>query len=118
MDQTTKQPSVAASISAMSDVQLRRFSTDTIALVKKRFTQWAAEVSTPERRVEPYFILLDFDGIAEAERREFLNQVPTSFSLSDDQVDVLIATGGELLRNHPEFRRLMADLTSDAQSKR
>ncbi len=117
MDQTPKQPSIAASISAMSDVQLRRYSTDTIALLEKSLKRWAKEISTPERPVEPYFILLDFNGIEEPERREFFNQVPTSFSLTDEQVDALIAAGGELLRNHPEFRRLLADLEVDARSK-
>jgi hypothetical protein len=66
MDQTPKQPSIAASISAMRDVQLRTFSTDTIALVEKCLKPWAAEISTPDQPVEPCFILLDFnliDGI-------------------------------------------------------
>jgi len=72
--------------------------------------RWARELSTPQRPVEPYFILLDFDGIQEAERRSFLNRTPTSFRLSDEQVDGLIEAGGELLRTNPEFRRLLSDL--------
>lgn len=117
MDRTPKQPSIAASISAVSNVQLRRYSTDTIALVEKSLKRWAKEISTPKRPVEPYFIMLDFNGIKDPEQREFLNQMPTSFSLTDEQVDALIAAGGELLRNHPEFRRLMEDLAADARSK-
>lgn len=113
MDQTTKQPSVATSINAMSDVQLRRYSTDTITLMKKILQHWADELSTPNFTVKPYFILLDFDGIKDPERRKFLNQIPTSFSLSDNQVDALIATGGELLRNNPEYRRLLDDVATE-----
>lgn len=108
MDQTTEQPSISEAINAMSDVQLRRYSADTIALLKRSLERWARELSTPERPVEPYFILLDFDQIQDAGRRRFINQIPTSFALTDEQVDTLIAAGGELLRNHPEFRRLMA----------
>ena len=118
MDKTAKQPSIAASISALSNVQLRRYSTDTIALIENSLKRWAKEISTPGRPVESYFILLDFNGIEDPEQREFLNQMPTSFSLTDEQVDALIAAGGELLRNHPEFRRLMADLAADARAKR
>lgn len=118
MDQTSKQPSIAESISAMSNVQLQRYSTDTIALVEKSLKRWAAEISTPKQPVEPYFILLDFNGIDEPEQRKFLNQIPTSFSLTDEQVDALIAAGGELLRNNSEFRRLMKDLANDAYSRR
>ena len=114
MDQTTEQPGIATTINAMSDVQLRRYSADTIALVRRSLKRWATELSSPQQPVEPYFILLDFNGIDDPERRKFLNQMPTSFSLTDEQVDALIAAGGELLRNHPEFRRLMADLAADA----
>ena len=117
MDQTTSQPSIAESISAVSDVQLHRYSADTIALLQKSLKRWAEELSTPEQPVEPYFILLDFNGVEQPERRMFLNQIPTSFSLTDEQVDTLIATGGELLQKHPEFRRLMADLAADTGLK-
>lgn len=116
MDQTTEQPGIATAINAMSDVQLRRYSADTIALVKRSLKRWAAELSSPQRPVEPYFILLDFNGIDDPERRKLLNQLPTSFSLTDEQVDALIAAGGDLLRNHPEFRRLMVDLAADARA--
>jgi NTE family protein len=115
MDQTTKQPSIADSITAMSTVQLGRYSADTLALMKSSLKRWAAELSTLGQPVEPYFILLDFNSVVEPERRHFLNQIPTSFSLTDEQVDELIAVGGELLRNHPEFRRLMDDLAADAR---
>ena len=98
-------------------MQLHRYSADTIALLQKSLKRWAEELSTPEQPVEPYFILLDFNGVEQPERRMFLNQIPTSFSLTDEQVDTLIATGGELLQKHPEFRRLMADLAADTGLK-
>lgn len=102
----------------MSDVQLHRYNTATIALMEKSMKRWAEEISTPDQPVEPYFILLDFQGIQELERRQFINQIPTSFALTDEQVDVLIDTGGYLLRSHPEFLRLQADLAADERSNR
>jgi len=42
--------------------------------------------------------------------RSYLNEIPTSFALGSEQVDRLIATGRELLRNNAEFRRLLAGL--------
>ncbi len=115
MDKTTLQPSISEAINAMSDVQLRRYSADTISLMKASLKRWAAEISTPQQRVEPYFILLDFKGIKDSEQRNFLNQTPTSFSLTDEQVDALIAAGGALLRDNPEFRRLMTDMAADSR---
>ena len=116
MDQSTKQPSIAQSISAVGNVQLLRYSSDTIALIEESLKRWAGEISSPQHPVEPYFVLLDFNGIQDSNQREFLNQIPTSFSLTDEQVDALIAAGGELLRNNVEFRRLMADLAADARA--
>ncbi len=110
MDRTNEQPSMSTTISAMSDIQLHRYNTATIELMKRTLASWAQEMSTEDRPVEPYFILLDFDGIQDHERRSVLNQIPTSFDLSDEQVDLLIDAGGELLRTNPEYQRLLNDL--------
>ena len=94
----------------MSDIQLHRYNTATIELMKKTLVSWAQGLSTEDTHVESYFILLDFDGIHDPERRKALNQIPTSFNLSDEQVDLLIEAGGELLRTNPEYQRLLTDL--------
>lgn len=52
------------------------------------------------------------------ERRKFFHRIPTSFTLTDEQVDQLIAAGGELLRSNPEFRRLLADLGESSISQK
>lgn len=115
MDSTTKQPSLKEAISAVSDVQLHRYNAATIALMQRTLARWAQEMSTPDRPVDAYFILLDLQGIEDQEFRDFLNAAPTSFSLTGEQVDGLIAAGAELLRNHPEFRRLLSDVAADGQ---
>ena len=67
-------------------------------------------MSTPEQPVKPYFIELSFTNLQQAEARAFFNKVPTSFKLTDEQVDRLIEAGRQLLRNHPDFQSLLADL--------
>ena len=42
--------------------------------------------------------------------RRFFNRIPTSFSLSKEQVDRLIEAGRELLRNNPDYQRLLTEL--------
>lgn len=59
--------------------------------------------------------MLYFHGIQDEKERLFLDQTPTSFSLTDEQVDGLIEAGGELLRNDPEFRRLLSDRVAEAE---
>ncbi len=73
-------------------------------------TRWAREVSTPGRPVTPYFIQLSFRDINQPEKRRFFNRIPTSFSLTDEQVDRLIAAGRTLLRNNAEYQRFLAGL--------
>jgi NTE family protein len=110
MDASNKQPSLLETVNAMSDVQLHRYNAATIDLTKQSLTRWAREVSTPQRPVTAYFIQLSFRDVAKPELRRFFNRTPTSFSLTGEQVDRLIEAGGQLLRDNPEFRRLLADL--------
>jgi NTE family protein len=70
-------------------------------------------VSTPERPVNAHFVHLTFNGLEAPEDRQFINSVPTSFDLSDEQVDRVIAAGRELLREHPEFQRFLAEYTGE-----
>lgn len=110
MDNSNRQPSLEETIGAMSDVQLHRYNVATLELMKHSVKRWAADLSTPNRPVTPYFIQVGFRDIQEPDRRRFFNRVPTSFSLTDEQVDRLIAAGRHLLRENPEFRALLADL--------
>ncbi len=108
MDLTNKQPSLEETINAMSDIQLHRYNVATLELMNRSVARWAKELSTAEKQVEPYFIRVDLRDVNEPQRRQFLNEIPTSFKLTDEQVDTLIEVGGELLRNNPEFRRMIA----------
>jgi NTE family protein len=112
MDGSNKKPSLGETISAVTKVQLRRYNTATLELMKQSITCWAKELSTPERPVTPYFIQIGFRDIQDVESREFFNQIPTSFSLSDEQVDRLIAAGRELLRNNAEYQQFLSDLSA------
>jgi len=110
MDVSNKQPSLKETIGAMSDVQLHRYNVATLELLNKSVTRWARDLSTPGRVVKPYFIRVGFRDIQQPKQIKFFNQVPTSFSLSDEQVDKLIAAGRELLRANADYRRFLAGL--------
>jgi len=110
MDTSNKQPSLKQTIKAVTDAQLHHYNTATLGLMKQSITRWAKELSTPERPVKPYFIQISFRDIQQPERQRFFNRIPTSFSLSDEQVDRLIETGRELLRQNPDFQLFLSDL--------
>ena len=106
-------PSMSDTISAMSDVQLHRYNVATIELMQRTVRQWARTISTPQNPVEPYFVQLSFADIKDPEELDFFNGIPTSLDLTDEQVDRLIKAGRDLLRENPEYRRLLADIESD-----
>ena len=57
--------------------------------------------------IDPYVIDIDFEAISDPERRRYFLDLPTSLKLSHDQVQRLIAVGGELIEADPEFNELM-----------
>jgi NTE family protein len=115
MDKSDTQPSVSETISAMSNVQLHRYNDATMTLTDKAMAQWAEAVSTTDRTSTPYHVQVGFIDIDSPEDRGFFDLIPTRFSLSEEQVDRLILAGRELLRNNPEFQRLLADLGQQGQ---
>ncbi len=111
IDAVTSPPTLEQTINAVSDIQLHRYNAATLALMDESIKRWAGELKTPQRPVHPYFAHIDFRGIQQAERRKLLNLIPTGFSLQSQQVDALIAAGRDLLRENPEFRRFLSDLS-------
>jgi NTE family protein len=110
MDLSRKQPSIKETIGAVSDAQLHRYNTDTLELMDKSMTRWSRELSKGGKRVKPYFVQLGIEDIRQPAEQHYLNHIPTSFSLSDEQVDRLIKAGRELLRNNPDYKRFLASL--------
>jgi NTE family protein len=65
-----------------------------------------------------YMVELSFDQIADANERRFFEYLPTTYALDGPVVDALIRVGGQLLRAHPEYNRLMCDLERGDWKKR
>ena len=114
---TNENPSVEDTINLVTDVQLHRTNVATLELMNNSIRRWAAELATPQRPVESYFVGIDFNSIRQPERRHYFNQIPTTYSLTDAQVDDLIAAGRELLFGNAEFQRFLKDLGNSQQLK-
>ena len=113
MDSTNKQPSIIGAVNAMSGVQLHRYNAATFELVKNQFGLWAEELSTPDHKVDVHFIQVTFEGINQPELKLSLNKIPTSFTLTDEQVDTLIKTSRSLLRENRDFQNLLTELNNE-----
>ncbi len=110
LESSNRVPSIENTINAMTDAQLHRTNARTLDLFKRSLARWAEDLSTPERRVEPYFVEINFDSLVQPSRRLFFHQIPVGFSLNRAQVDNLIQVGRELLNLDPEYRRFVRDM--------
>jgi len=57
------------------------------------------------------FSVLTFGQIENANERDRFNNMPTTFQLNPDQVDLLIAEPTRMLQNSPEFQSFLHRLT-------
>ena len=110
MNKSAKQPSILDSMSAMTDMQLHRYNAATIDQVRNDLADWATKISTPEHEVKSYFIEVSFQQVADLKLKYFLNKIPTSFKLTQEQVDTLIKSAKETLHADPEYQHLLKDL--------
>ncbi len=110
MDGSNNLPSMEETINAVTDAQIRRYSAATLELMDQSVRRWAQELSTPNRSVTPYFIRVGLKDAQTPEERQYFDRIPTGLSLSDEQVDRLIAAGKTLLRQNQDYQRLLTEL--------
>ena len=113
MDSSSDTPSSIQVVDAVSDTQIDRYTVESLSLLEEAFYEWATELSTPAQPVAPYFIKLDFDSIGNKKQRKFFNNMATSFSLPNNEVDKLIEAGRKLLRQSPEFQKLLETIRAE-----
>ena len=88
-----------------------------MVLLEESLDRWAAELTTPDHKVTPYFIKLDFESIADEKVRLVFNNMATSFSLPKEEVDDLIEAGHQLLRQSPDYQRLITLIRETEQKQ-
>jgi len=117
LDLSAKQPTLEDTIKAVTRVQLQRYNSATLELLQHSIKRWAGELSTPDNQIKSYFAQVSFKGVKDPEKRRFFNRIPTRFTLTDEEVDELIIAGHELLRNNPEYQRLITDMGASRQNQ-
>ena len=70
----------------------------------------SAGILNPCADIEFYLIEVDFDALPDKAERAYYKDLPTSFHLSYEAVDLLRAAGRRVLIHSPEFQRLLRDL--------
>jgi NTE family protein len=117
MNKSPDEPHISEVMGAVSSLQILRIDADSVQIIERILDSWAQQLSTPQKPVSAYFVQVKLTG-SEASRHilrdslpdNFVNSIPTNFSLSDKQVDGLILAGRHLLRENPVFQELLSDL--------
>ena len=111
-------PVISNAMGAMVDLPINRYSFDTITLLRQGVEKTRVQLRTTPRAADSpfapdadvYFINAGLSEVADPDERRSLMNIPTTLYLTDPQIDQLLLAASRLIRNDPEFKRLMRDL--------
>ena len=91
-----------------------RYNVETLAYARSSM-QAAAQALAQQHResaadVQAMLIEISFEDLDDPEERAYFNALPTNFNLPPEAIDRLREVGARLLRNSPDFQRLLRDL--------
>jgi NTE family protein len=107
-------PGILSSVLALGDQSGLRENYRTVKQLRVALDAWkkAEREAHADSAVSPeyYLVPVGFDAIKDETERSFFLNLLTTFNLPDSTVDRLVAAGGEILRDSPEFKRFLNDL--------
>ena len=118
-------PGAIALLGQSISVPMDRYSNASIAALQDMITEWQLRqrLEVDARRlgqktdsgvelpaVEFTVVDVSFDAVTDPKLREYLQNLPTSFALSEEAVGRLRASGAQVLRDSPAFRTLVERL--------
>jgi NTE family protein len=109
-DHVDKAASTLQVVSGLSNAQIHNVNRMTVELAKQEFSDWAHELSRPGAPVHFELVDVSFGKLEDPAEHEYLLGIETSFHLSDEKVDRLIAAGRRLVRDSPELAQALRHL--------
>src|SRR5688572_16458035 len=111
-------PVMSRVFGSLVDIPINRYSADTLLLMRLGVEKWKERLRNRPADAESvfaqdadiYFIDVSFGAVADVNEQEYLMKIPTTLYLTDQQIDRLLLSATRLIRNDPEFQRLMRDL--------
>jgi NTE family protein len=127
-DQSEQPPGIVSLLLQAAGTPIDAFSFETVELLRDTAARWqtlrtirdsAAMASNKDAAIaalmrvptaEIFAIDVSFSALKDKAELAYLNQLPTTFVLTDEAVDRLRAAAGTIMAASPEFHRLMKDL--------
>ncbi len=107
-------PRVAEVAAAMADIPIHRYSDETRHLFQQTVARWrqsAADAGVAQQDLPLYLAEISLRGVPEARLRKKLVSLPTTLYLPQAVTRELREVGSEMLRQSPDFQRLLKSLT-------
>lgn len=116
-------PGLKSMLKSSSTLSITRYNFETIMLLRASMKQWKEEVQRNRCKggsistkpgacgdIQFYLIEVKFDALPDEEERTYFTKLPTSFKLSDEEVDKLRDAAHRILTQSEAFQRLLRDL--------
>ncbi len=110
-DQRASAPGILDVMMTVATSPMDNYSADTIHFVSETLKQ-LGNGNGSASDIDFHFVHVTFDDVKDAGLREKLHQLPTSFHLTNDQVDLLLEVGPQLLRDSPSYQKLLKAMGS------
>ena len=111
-----KSPSVSSVFPIIANVQIDRYSVETLELLRSNFRLWQERAKAAGALLDFHIIEVGFIAAKDDAERDYLNHVPTALTLPAEDVDRLRESARQILRQSPEFRKLRLELSKPARS--
>lgn len=102
-------------IETMKELRTERVKAQkNIAACQKKLDQCPGATPLPKfaTAIDPYVIEVNFEALKDPVRRNLFLSLPTSFSLTKEQVQTLVDVGPQLLEESPDYKDFIQELTA------
>ena len=120
VEQSADIPHIPEVVAALTDIPVQRYSDETRYLFQQTLAQWrhdarqAAEAAADDPLGPLHMVEVSLQAVADTKTRQQLLAMPTTLYLPPADVQLLRETGARMLRESPEFQRLIHALGSPA----
>jgi len=99
-------------IEFMRELATARKQTQMVLAACRQKLEQCPEQTLPKlaKSLDPFVIEVNFEALADPERRRYFLGLPTSFVLSREQVRDLVEVGPQILEQSPDFKSLLESL--------
>jgi len=111
-----KTSSVSSVFPIIANVQIDRYSIETLELLRSNFQLWQERAKEAGALLDFHIIEVGFAAARDDAERDYLNHVPTALTLPAEDVDHLREAARRILRQSPEFQKLLLELSRPIQS--